>query len=371
MVWCVDVFSDVEEFNFDWKINNFKKAMKARGKVESPPLSIPGSDGVVCYVVCTRINPGFAVTKIQFEQAEKTMKDAELFTVTLEFEGKEGKVVYLAGNVQVLCDVDTWCSGKFGDKTKDEFEGSTPFSGSRYGWKLNQRQEFYFWGSNNTRGSYSGFWHNSESNKPLHIKMKVHSPGEIRRISSQSFKPVPDETLTLSSELKVCMKKLLLDPNYSDVTLQCQDKAFKCHKVILGACSPVLNNMFETDMKESNTGLLEIVDFEPDVVEAMIEHVYTNEVTKVVTDLDQLLYIGDKYDLRGLVDYCFREFCSRLDDDHLVVNMLVAADKLDKPKLKDLAMQKILHEKTKFQSDEYFIQKVKSSPELLVELWKA
>jgi len=367
-VWCANSYSDAREFKCNWKIDNFSRAFKVLGKIESSPLYLPGSEGLVCYLVCTHINPGHVVTRVKVNQAaaERVVKEAELFTISLEFENK-GKVVRLAGVVDVLCD-DTWLNGKVGDHARDLFESSAAIVGTRHGWKFLPIQTVQYWAT--SYGSFKnsgGFWHTPESNKPLKIKMKLFYQGENRYCSSTSPMIIRDEAPGV--ELQERMKQLVCDPKYSDVILQCNDKKFECHKAILGAASSVLSGMFETNMKESNTGLVEIKDFEPEIVHAMIEYIYTNEVNNH-HDLAQLLYIADKYDIKGLVRSCFRAFCARLDDGLSAVDMLIAADKLNKPEFKELAMQKILLEKSAFASDEEFLEKMKIYPELLMELFK-
>jgi len=366
-------FRDVRGFSCDWKIylDKLCRAFKAFGKVESSPLIIPGTNGLECYLVCTKVNSpvGGKVTRVQVNQTMVTMAEAELFTVSLQF--KNEKVVKLAGDVDVLCD-DIWLKGKFGDNSTGLFDSSIAIFGTRRlnGWQFNPLQSINVWSQDNRQATLAAFWVSKEATKPLHIKMKVFSPGEMTR----NLPTTAMANETSGSELQNCMKRVVLDPKFSDITLQCKGGTkFKCHKVILGACSPVLSNMFDNDMKESNTGLLEIEDFEPEVVEAMIEYIYTNEVTKTVRDLDRLLYIADKYDLPGLVKYCYREFSARLDDGQLVANMLIAGDKLNKEEFKKLAMGNILIEKSKFTSDEDFVMKLKDNPnpELLMEVFRS
>jgi len=371
-VICSNSFRDVGEFSCDWKIDQLSRALNALGKVESSPLNIPGSDGAVCYLVCTKANNpvGGQVSRIQVNQTTLTVADAELFTISLEFKNDEMKVLTLSGGVDILCD-NIWLKGKFGDNTTGQFESPRAIVGTRYGWNFNPVQPICVWSQNGRQSNFQGFWIDKESTKPLWMKIKVFSSGEmIKSISSRSM---PITANTSSSELQNCMKRIFHDPKFSDITLQCKGMKFKCHKVILGACSPVLSNMFENDMKESNTGLVEIEDFDSEIVEAMIEYMYTNEVTKPVRDLDQLLYIADKYDLPGLVKYCYGEFSARPVDSLLVADMLIAGDKLNKEEFKKLAMQIILIEKSKFASDEDFLMKLKDNPDpqLLIEVFKS
>jgi len=202
-------------------------------------------------------------------------------------------------------------------------------------------------------------------NQPLQIKLG-HSPGEIIQSSSLASPTVTSDT----TDLFLDMKSLMFDTKHSDVVLTCKGKKFNCHKAILGARSAVFRRMFDVDMEEATSGLVEINDVEPDIIDAMVEYIYTGKTTKQVEDLSKLVYVGDKYELKGLVEVCFQKFNISQDDDKLVVRMLFLADKHSLDKFKDLAMRKILMDKAKFISDKDFMSRIEKNPQILVEFFK-
>eukprot|EP00092_Neocalanus_flemingeri_P025487 GFUD01027635.1.p1 GENE.GFUD01027635.1~~GFUD01027635.1.p1 ORF type:complete len:389 (-),score=101.20 GFUD01027635.1:68-1177(-) len=365
--WGVTHFSDVVlDFCYDWKVVNFGRCLKFHEEVESPPIAIPGTDGLVCRLVCTGYFPGI-VSKIKVNDVEKVVEEGSLFSITLESE-KRG-VVTLAGNIEVLCD-DVSFRASFGDQTKEQFTSCVDMSYMGYnkvGWSFIPTKPIqFFMSSVNRFTDYGGFWQNFKPNQPLEIKLTLFSPGEI----SQTSTMIPPAVMDNTSRLVASMKSLMLDAKHSDVVLKCKGEKFHCHRSILGARSAVFSKMFDSDMKEATSGLVVIDDVEPDILEIMVEFVYTGEVTKQVDDLTKLVYVGDKYELEGLLDFCFRKFDIDRDDDQLV-EMLILADKHNLDKFKELAMKRIVMNKAKFVADEDFLCKIENHPKILIELFKA
>merc|ERR1719312_587255 len=77
--------------------------------------------------------------------------------------------------------------------------------------------------------------------------------------------------------LNICesLGEFFLSKELSDILIECQDKTFKAHQVILSASSPVFRGMFLADMKEKKSQLVEIKDLEPGVVCEMLKFIYT------------------------------------------------------------------------------------------------
>ena len=51
-------------------------------------------------------------------------------------------------------------------------------------------------------------------------------------------------------QLSQHLNLLFTSNEYADITIECGDKKFKCHKIILASRSPVFKTMFDADMKE-------------------------------------------------------------------------------------------------------------------------
>ena len=72
--------------------------------------------------------------------------------------------------------------------------------------------------------------------------------------------------------LNICesLSEFFLSKELSDVHIECQDKKFEAHQVILSASSPVFRGMFLAEMKEKKSQLVEIKDLESGVVCEML-----------------------------------------------------------------------------------------------------
>eukprot|EP00092_Neocalanus_flemingeri_P035785 GFUD01038965.1.p1 GENE.GFUD01038965.1~~GFUD01038965.1.p1 ORF type:complete len:367 (-),score=95.94 GFUD01038965.1:78-1178(-) len=360
----VTQLSRVVDFCYDWKVDNFEGGLKIDKRIVSPPLAIPDTDGLVCRLVCTGYFPGI-VSKIQANNVEKVVEEASLFSFTLQTENRADDVK-LAGYVEIMCD-NVLLRGSFGDQTKEQFTSFVNVGNKKVGWSFIPTKPIKFFMTSVKRFTdYNGFWQNSKPNQPLEIKLTLFSPGEI----SQTSTMIPPAVMDNTSRLVASMKSLMLDAKHSDVVLECQGEKFQCHKSILGARSTVFSKMFDANMKEATIGLVVINDVEPDIVDKMVEFIYTGDVTKQVDDLAKVVYVADKYRLEGLLDFCFRKFDIDRDDDQLV-EMLILADKHNLDKFKELAMKRIVMNKAKFVADEDFLCKIEDHPKILVELFKA
>lgn len=77
------------------------------------------------------------------------------------------------------------------------------------------------------------------------------------------------------------MYSLYKDEVLTDTIIKCVGKEFKVHKVILASQSPVFMKMFEVDMNEKRTGVIELLDTTPAVVLDMVTYLYTGTTPNV------------------------------------------------------------------------------------------
>lgn len=111
----------------------------------------------------------------------------------------------------------------------------------------------------------------------------------------------PERINTLSQNLK----DLLVKGCHSDVTIKVQNREFQAHRSILAARSSVFESMFKLDMVEKDSGVVNIDDCEPDIVQDFLLFVYTGNVNHVTSvNMAGLFKIADKYDLKELKDTC-------------------------------------------------------------------
>ena len=60
-----------------------------------------------------------------------------------------------------------------------------------------------------------------------------------------------------------------------DVIVKCGDASFECSKFLLTARSPVFKSMFQSNMMESQTNVVNIENLKPEVVAVMLQYIHT------------------------------------------------------------------------------------------------
>lgn len=85
-----------------------------------------------------------------------------------------------------------------------------------------------------------------------------------------------------------------------------EDRRIGGHINILAAKSPVFAAMFQHEMTESKTGLVNISDFEHNVFREFLYYIYSGRITNPLTrSMVQSLYLAaDKYDISDLKEEC-------------------------------------------------------------------
>ena len=131
--------------------------------------------------------------------------------------------------------------------------------------------------------------------------------------------------------------------NFSDVKIVCGcgDKVFDCHRIFLSSRSSVFRAMFQHDMTEAQTSRIEIKELEPEVLQAMLEYIYTGNMKFSTIKPDAMLAAAQMYDLGLLKDFCEEKLCKSLDISNCV-DMLVLGDLHEAAALKRDAMRLIV-----------------------------
>ena len=131
-----------------------------------------------------------------------------------------------------------------------------------------------------------------------------------------------------------CGLKTLFDNElFVDTTIKCGEREFKVHKAVLAAQSPVFKSMFEADMRETQLGLIEIPDTEPEVISDMLSFLYTGRAPNMETMAGELLVIANKYQILELFAQCEKKLKSGISDMN-ILQLLVLADMHDALSLK-------------------------------------
>jgi len=173
------------------------------------------------------------------------------------------------------------------------------------------------------------------------------------------------ESARMLTDFKSLLQK---SNNYYDFTISCEGEDFPCHEAVLRARSTVLDRMFEQKMREVSTRKMTVDDVSKSTMEEVLEFIYTGHISKDVVSMAELIYMGDKYSLPGLLELCIHKFPEVKDEK--VVDILIQADKHNLRDLKVVALQRILMNKSKFVNEE-LMEKMYSIPGLLMELLKS
>jgi len=135
-------------------------------------------------------------------------------------------------------------------------------------------------------------------------------------------------------------KTILGNKDSSDAIIKCDGKEFYCHQSVLSAKSPVFRAMFQTTMKEKETGSIDIEEFPSEVVKKMLFYVYSG----VVPDIDkwgkESLNIAEKYQLLELKMSLGMKLASIIDDNNCI-EYLALGDLFNVKEMKDAAVNVI------------------------------
>lgn len=152
------------------------------------------------------------------------------------------------------------------------------------------------------------------------VEMTVY--GELEVVG----KGASSHSVTLSQ----CFSNMLTHPVHADVALLVGDppQTIYAHKYVLMARSPVFYAMFSHDMKENVSGEVHINDFEPVVVQELLNFIYTDSLSSSSTEIPQhdLLRIAAKYQVPDLMSICEQSFTDNLNSDSVVAVLQMAQD---------------------------------------------
>ena len=116
-----------------------------------------------------------------------------------------------------------------------------------------------------------------------------------------------DETLYLkwnqfSENLKQSFTELKNKSYFFDVTLACEDKEIKAHKLILSACSPFFRRLLlKKSHQQANVHpLIYLRGVQAEQLEAVVAFIYQGEVNILEEQLDSFMLVAKDLQLKGL-----------------------------------------------------------------------
>ena len=144
-----------------------------------------------------------------------------------------------------------------------------------------------------------------DGNLTLVCKLTIDG-GKIISCGAKKSKP---DLMTSHQQISENLKSFLLAKEFSDVQIKCGDETFDAHQVILSARSPVFGRMFQSEMTEKKSQLVDIEELDPKIVLEMLKFIYTGScaVTEEDPDLElaaDVLVAANRYELNLLKNMC-------------------------------------------------------------------
>uniref|UniRef100_A0A668W2N0 BTB domain-containing protein n=1 Tax=Oreochromis aureus TaxID=47969 RepID=A0A668W2N0_OREAU len=141
-----------------------------------------------------------------------------------------------------------------------------------------------------------------------------------------------EEYRQLSSIMGV-MNNLRKQGTLCDVTLLVQGKHFPAHRVVLAAASHFFSLMFTSKMMESMSHEVELRSAEPEIIELLIEFIYTARISVNSSNVQSLLDAANQYQIEPVKRMCV-EFLKGQIDATNCLGISALADCMDCPELK-------------------------------------
>lgn len=129
-------------------------------------------------------------------------------------------------------------------------------------------------------------------------------------------------------------KQLFDNGKFSDIKIQVGQREFHVHRCILSLASEVFERMFQSDMIESRSNLIEITDLSEEICEEMLRFIYCNEIKNLDLNALDLLYAADKYAIEHLKTLCIQTLIDTFTYE-TTAEMLIRANIYNSKLLKD------------------------------------
>ncbi|KAJ8680811.1 hypothetical protein QAD02_016598 [Eretmocerus hayati] len=120
---------------------------------------------------------------------------------------------------------------------------------------------------------------------------------------------------------------------FSDVTFIIENNKLQLHKSILSSRSPVFAAMFNHDFKENISNEVYIDDQPYEIMREFFRFIYAAKVNEIEKYAAELLFLSNKYDVKGLKSLCGQHIADSLRDDN-VLECLNLANQHDAKSLK-------------------------------------
>lgn len=159
-------------------------------------------------------------------------------------------------------------------------------------------------------------------------------------------------------------EKLCHEENFKDTTLIVNGEELKVHKAILSTKSPVFYAMFCNNLREANKNLVTINDFSFDVLEDVVQFMYTGNIENFEYHVNELMAAADKYCIEELKIFCCRHLATILNVEN-AVELMVLSDVYNARKLKSMIQNFITKNIVQILKTSGFEEAKKSHPDVV------
>lgn len=111
--------------------------------------------------------------------------------------------------------------------------------------------------------------------------------------------------------------KMFGDRKFTDAVLRCAGAELRVHRAVLAAASPVFEKMLSSQMREAEQAAICIEEVGPEVVQAMLCHIYTHQL-QGNADLAQLFALATMYELDALAEAAGEQMLAGLDKSNVL-----------------------------------------------------
>jgi len=287
------------EYTFVWKISKFSSRMEEPGeKITSEVFRIQGPGEMT--------SDWYAGVYPRGNKNDKT--DLRNFVSVFLFKKSEE-------DVNVMCVLSVLNASKVKQKLY-EFEEVRKLVGSdiNRGWnQCIERNSLPQYTQDETLTLIFEITVFGETKKSIKYKEETEKKNEVQVPNFHYKKTVQD------------FESLLISNEHSDVIVTCDNKEFKCHKNILTCRSPVFKTMLESNMKEKESGRIEIKDMKLGVFEDLLKYIYCGEAPNIDDHVDELFAAADLYQLQHLKELCEVKLCAGIEITKCI-NLLVLGE---------------------------------------------
>ncbi|KAI4888589.1 hypothetical protein NFI96_007707 [Prochilodus magdalenae] len=185
----------------------------------------------------------------------------------------------------------------------------------------------------------------------------LHAPALLCTCTRRLLAPQPSK----DSRLKLELSEGIL----CDVILVVQGKHILAHRVVLAAASHFFNLMFTTNMMEATNHEVELGGAEPEIIELLVEFVYTARISVNSNNVQSLLNAANQYQIEPVKKMCV-DFLKEQVDATNCLGISALAECLNCPELKTAADEFICQHFTDvYKLDEFLQLDVKQVTHLL------